>query len=195
MKEPLKTKSRAWLLAATVLVLLLGVVGCISISGTTELSQTEVQQQDDWTYASNFLSGDGTREAGAYVVVSASENICTVKLEIWHEENTDVDEISLTFDPMLTDALAFLAPGGYPWPLARFQRTTDGQGVIYSIPHAGFQGTGTMVFEFMIRKYMVSLVASPEDQIRLHIDFTMHEGGTFSRTRQHGEGDIYFQIP
>jgi hypothetical protein len=190
----MKTKTRAWLVAATVLVVLLGVVGCVSISGTHELSQTEVQNQDNWTYTSNFLSDDGTREAGAYLVVGSSDNICTVKLEIWHEEGTDVDEISLTFDPMLTDALAFLAPGGYPWPLARFQRTTDGQGVIYSIPHAGFQGTGTMVFEFMIRKYIVSLVASPEDPIRLHIDFIMHKGGTFSRASQHAEGDIFLKI-
>jgi hypothetical protein len=195
VKKPMKTNTKAWLVAVMVLVVLLGVVGCISVSGTEELSQTEVQNRDNWTYTSNFLSDDGTREAGAYVVVGSSDNICTVKLEIWHEEGTDVDEISLTFDPMLTDALAFLAPGGYPWPLAQFERTTDGEGVIYSIPHAGFQGTGTMVFEFLIRKYIVSMVASPENQIRLHIDFTMHNGGTFSKTTKHGEGDIYFKIP
>lgn len=189
------TNTRAWVVAVMVLVALLGVVGCISVNGTEELSQTEVQNQDNWTYTSSFLSNDGTREAGAFVVVGSSDNICTVKLEIWHEEGTDVDGISLTFDPMLSDALAFLTPGGYPSPLAQFQRTPDGHGVIYSIPHAGFQGTGTMVFEFLVRKYMVSFDASPEDRIRLHIDFTMHSGGTFSKTTKHGEGDIYFQIP
>jgi len=188
----MKTNTKTRFVAVMVLVALLGVVGCISVSGTEELSQTEIQHQDNWTYTSSFLSSDGTREAGAYVVVGSSDNTCTVKLEIWHEEGTDVDEISLTFDPMLSDALALLTPGGYPSPLARFERTTDGQGVIYTIPHAGFQGTGTMVFGFLIRKY---LVASPEDQTRLHIDFTVHNGGTFSNTTKNGEGDIYFRIP
>jgi hypothetical protein len=190
----MKTKIEAWLVAATVLVVLLGVVGCVSISGTKELSKAEVREEADG-YVLDFLSGDGTREAHAYLVVGSWDNICTVKLDICHEEDTDVDEISLTFAPMFSDALALQTPGGYPSPLARFERTTDGQGVIYRIPHAGFQGTGTMDFEFYIRKGILESLDMFPEQVRLHVDFTIHKGGTFAKTTQHGEGDIYFQIP
>jgi len=81
--------------------------------------------------------------------------------------------------------------------LAQFQNTSTGRGVIYSIPDAGFQGTGTMNFEFYIRKDILSLdpVDPPAEQIRLHVDLTMHRDETLRKTKQHGEGDIYFQIP
>jgi len=189
----MKTKTGAWLVAATVLVVLLGVVGCVSISGTQELSQEEVREEADY-YALDFFS-DGARVVGAYLVVGSWDNISTVKLEIWHEEGADVDEISLTFDPMSSHALALQTPGGYPSPLARFQRATDGRGVIYSIPDVGSQGKGTMTFEFYIRENVLASLNPDTDQIRLHIDFTMHKGGTFSKTTQHGEGDISFKIP
>jgi len=188
-------KTYAWLVAATVVAMLLGDVGCISISGAQELSQTEVQHQDNWTYTSNFLSRDGAREAVAYLNVGGSDNICSVKLEIWHEEGTTLDELSLEFNPLqLPEALALVATGASS-VLAKLQQEPDGTGVKYSLPDTGFQGCCTMVFEFLIRKDILGSVSSPEDQMRLHIDFTMHKGGTFSKTTQHGEGDIYFQIP
>lgn len=191
----MKMKTKAWLVATTVVVLLLGAVGCISISGAQELSQTEVQHQDHWTYTSNFLSRDGTRKASAYLIVGGSDNICSVKLEIWHEEGTTVDELSLEFNPLQQpEALALVATGASS-VLAKLQQTPDGTGVKYSLPDTGFQGCCTMVFEFLIRKDLLGGIASPEDQMRLHIDFTMQEGGTFSKTTQHGEGDIYFRIP
>ncbi len=54
-----------------------------------------------------------------------------------------------------------------------------------------------MNFEFYIRKDILSLdpVDPPAEQIRLHVDLTMHRDETLRKTKQHGEGDIYFQIP
>ena len=198
----MKTKARAWLAAAAVMVVLLGVLGYVLLSGwysTRELSQAEVERQPETIgadYALDFLSGaDGSRVANAYVVVGCWENVCSVRVSIWHEEGAEVDGISLTFAPMSCDALALKTPDGYPWPLAQLQKTTDGRGVIYSIPDAGFQGTGTMNFEFYIRKDILGSVNSPADQIRLHVDFTMHRDGVLKVTKQHAEGDICFEIP
>jgi hypothetical protein len=191
-----------WLLAAVVLVALLGVVGYVLIGArysTRELSQAEVHKQPQTIgadYVLDFLSGtDGSRVANAYVVVGSWENVCSVQVSIWHEEGTTVDEISLTFDPILRDALALQTPGGYPWPLAEFQATQDGRGVIYNIPDAGFQGTGTMNFEFYIRKDILASAATVEDQVCLHVDFAMHKDGILRETKQHAEGDICFEIP
>jgi hypothetical protein len=195
----MKTTTRALLVAAVVLVALLGALGYVLLGGrysTRELSQAEVRKQPQTIgadYTSDFLSGkDGSRVANVYVVVGCWDNICTILVQIWHEEGTTVDEISLKFDPIYHGALSLKARGGL-WPLAQFG--ADGTGVIYSIPDAGFQGTGTMNFEFCIRKDILASVASPADEISLHVDFTMHRDGVLKATRQHAEGDIYLGVP
>jgi len=193
----MKTKRGAWVAAAMALALLLGVAGCVFASGTEELSQDLVQNPEDGTYTSLFFSEAedvGVVVADAFLVVGCWENLCTISLDIWHEEGTVVDEISLEFDPLQPyDALALQTPGGYPWPLAQFQHTPSG--VIYSIPDLGFQGTGTMRFEFLLGSDALLSVDSAADQVCLHIDFSMHKGGTWNRTIQHGEGTICFLIP
>ena len=193
-------KTRVWLVAAAVLVVLLGVLGYVLIGyfltssryGLQELSQAEVREdlQGD-SYALDFLSRDDVRVAGIYVRVNSWENISTMLVEIWHEEGSEIDKISLTFDPMFYDALFLKAPRE-SWPLAQFG--TDGTKVIYSIPDAGFLGTGTMLLEFCIRKDILSL-NPPAGQVCLHVDFTMHRDDILSKTKQHGEGDIFFEIP
>ena len=199
----MKRKTKVWLIAGAVLVVVLVLLGYILFSGkvyiTQDLRPGEVQvptTPGDW-YAMDFLSGkDGSRVATAAVSVYSYENICYIWVSLWHEEGTAVDEISLGFNPVQPpDALAVGAPEGYPYPLAEFQRTTDGSGVIYSIPNAGFQGTGTLNFHFWLRKDVLTSLSSPGDQLHLHIDFTMHHGGILKMTRQHTEGDFYFGIP
>jgi len=198
----MKTKTKAWLVAAAVLVVLLGVLAYILLSGrysTQQLSQAEVQEHPEvigGSYASDFLAGkDGSRVADAYVVVGSYDNICSIVVSIWHKEGTIVDEISLEFNPLQPpEALALVTPGGYS-PLGQLQSTSDGKGVIYSIPDTGLLGTGTMNFQFLLREDMLGSVTSPADQISLHVDFTMHRDGGLKPTRQHAEGDIYFKIP
>lgn len=197
----MKTKTRVWLAAAAIMVVLLGVLGYVLLGGrygTRELSQAEVQKDPEVIgarYSVDFLSGNGNRVANAYVAVGAWDNVCTIHVEIWHEEGTIVDEISFTFAPIFYDALSLKTPGGYPWPLAQFQQTRDSRGVIYSIPDAGFQGTGTMNFEFYMRNDIIASLGGLEDQVRLHVDFTMHRDGVLKATRQHAEGEICIEIP
>ncbi len=197
----MKTKTRVWLITVMVSVAALAVLGYVFLSGrysTQELSQAEVQKQPEVIgarYALDFLAGtDRSRVANAYVVGSW-EKICTVQISIWHEKGTIVDEVSFTFASIYYDALSLKTPDGYPWPLAQFQKTTDGEGVIYSIPDAGFQGTGTMDFKFYIRKDILGSIASHADEISMHVDFTMHRNGILKATKQHAEGDIRFMIP
>ena len=97
-------KTRVWLVAAAVLVVLLGVLGYVLIGyvltssryGLQELSQAEVREdlQGD-SYALDFLSRDDVRVAGIYVRVNSWENISTMLVEIWHEEGSEIDKISL----------------------------------------------------------------------------------------------------
>ena len=200
----MNTKTKVWLVPAAVLVVLLGFLGCDVISSrysTQQLSQTEVQEYPDglggYIYVSDFLAGnDGSPVASADVFVGSWNFFCTIVLEVSHEEGTTVDEISLEFNPLQPcDALALETPEGYPSPLAKYQSTSDGNGVIYSIPDAGSLGTGTMNFTFLLRKDVLSSVASPADPICLHVNFTMHRDGGLIVPKQHAEGDIYFKIP
>ncbi len=117
-------------------------------------------------------------------------------VSIWPEEGATVDEMSLEFSPLRRhDALALVTPGGYPSPLAQYESTPDGNGVIYGIPDLGFQGTGTLKFEFLLRKDSLVSISSPVDQLCRHMSFTMHKGGILKLTEQHAEGAVCLEIP
>jgi hypothetical protein len=200
----MNTKTKVWLVPAALLVVLLGVLGYDVISSrysTQQLSHTEVQEYPEggsgYIYVSDFLAGnDESRVASADLFVRSWDNVCTIVLELSHEEGTTLDEISLEFNPLQPcDALALETPEEYPSPLAKYQSTSDGHGVIYSIPDAGSVGKGTMHFEFLLRKDILSSVVSPADPICLHINFNMHRDGGLIVPKQHAEVDIHFKIP
>ncbi len=75
------------------------------------------------------------------------------------------------------------------------QLMSSGNGVVYRITDTGDMGTGTMNFEYDIRKDVLNARQGVPEQVQLHVDFTMRRDGILRNTSRHGEGDIYFKIP
>jgi hypothetical protein len=187
------------LLGAAILIVVLGIIAYVFLNGRTSsqwLAQTEVQNFDNWRYTSSFFpSGNEDNTAGVCVDVGSWDNICTLRVEIWHEEGFHLDEISFTFDPMYPDAFSYKTPGGGPWPPVQLGQTSGGKGVVYSIADTGFMGTGTMTFEFVIQENLLGTLGVVPERVRLHVEFSMHKSGFLSKTTERADGDISFTIP
>ena len=115
-------------------------------------------------------------------------------IQLWHQENTELDSISLKFN-MLQPASALLLapPEGYPWPPFEYQRTPDGSGVVVNVPDFGPLGTGTVTFEFLLRPSIL-IKPLPVGQLRLDISFSMHREGLLKLTKQEAKTTIYLEL-
>ena len=176
--------------------LMLAGLGCILPSGcvrsTADLA-VDASQVDNTSYTLLFYD-DGGVVAKASIRVECHDNLCSMKVEVWHEEGTEMDSMSLEFTPVQNHgAMALVNPGGYSGPAAEFHATSDG-GVIYTVPDLGFSGRGTVGFEFLLRKYWLDLPLQ-DIEIYLKVNLAMHKTGRLTSTVQRAEGEICLEIP
>lgn len=187
------------LLGTVIAITILGIIGGIVLKGryvTEQLSTSDGESNSpkDHVYSLNFLS-DTVGVANLYVSIGTWENTSRLMVSVWHQEGFHLDQVSFTFEPLFSEAFAYKAPQGGPWPPVQLGQTSDARGVIYSIADTGFMGTGTMDFDFYVRKDVLEGFYGIPERVQLHVDFTMHKDGMLSKTTRHGEGDIYFKIP
>lgn len=164
------------------------------VSEDLSLSPHESSYAGEYEYSLAFLADAGTNEvANVHVRISSWENTSSLLVSIWHEEGFYVDRLSFAFQPLSSDAFWYKTPEGEAWPPV--QLMSSGNGVVYRITDTGDMGTGTMNFEYDIRKDVLNARQGVPEQVQLHVDFTMRRDGILRNTSRHGEGDIYFKIP
>jgi len=112
----------------------------------------QVEEQDlTYYYYVPFFDGDNTNKlASVYSGIDGEHNDQNwFRISIWHEENTHLDKLTLTFPNMISDRLLYRLPGG-SWPPMEFGYTVDGKGTVVDIPEFGFTGGGTVNMRFLI---------------------------------------------
>jgi hypothetical protein len=129
---------------------------------TRDLRADPVKFEDqgyNYTYYVPFFDGANTKKlASVYINIGREYNDENrFRLQIWHEENTHLDKLTLTFPNMISDRLMYILPSG-TWPPIVFGRTEDGSGAFVDTKFVGFVGTGTVNMEFRIQRY-------PEDTL------------------------------
>ena len=188
-------------LIATVFILsVAGLLAYVSFSGnvyplTDNLAHavTIPDQEDMNSYLLAFFEGDeDTKIASAYVRVGQEvDGRYSMMVEIWHDEDTHLDSLSLVFamqQPL--PAMALVAPPSSCWPSLEFHPTADGRSMLLDIPHFGFLGTGTVEFNFLLGLYPPS-----PDQLTLNISLSLHKTDTSVKlTKLEADGSMEIQL-
>ncbi|MDM7912782.1 MAG: hypothetical protein QUS09_06765 [Methanotrichaceae archaeon] len=178
--------------------LMLTALGCILSGGcvpTAEDLGADAFEVGDAHYLLHFYQdGGGGVVATASVRVEYSDNLglCSMKVDVTHDESTEIDRISLEFSPVKTpEAVALVTPEGYSWPRAEYHATEEG--IICTIADLGSIGRGTVGFEFLVRKYFLGLPLQ-DNKINLRVNLATHETGRLVSAVQRGEGEIGLEI-
>lgn len=190
-----KTKTRIAIAVSLVSLGVILVLVCLllgtSSHRTKDLRMGEVEVEEDTYYAQFFEGGETTKAASVYVRVSApgAEGYRRMLVQICHEENTELDTLSLTFNAVRpADALAYLAPNSASWPPVEYRTSSNGGGVEYVVSKFGIMGVGTVNMEYMLDSD--ALNSSLSDGLRLSVEFTMHKNAWGGCAKQRCQGTI-----
>lgn len=116
--------------------------------------KSELAVEDENRFTVRFSDGEnGNDLAHVNFNISGEYNgLNNMKIQIWHEENTHLDKLTLTFPNIPSSRIMFALPDG-GWPPMGFDHTNVGKGVIVDIPEFGSLGRGTQSMEFNIIRY------------------------------------------
>ncbi len=144
------------LVSITILLIVVASILIIvyALDETKDLRSDLVLEDENHAYIVRFFDGDNTNDL-AHVYFQISEKYTDQNhfhISIWHEENTHLNELTLTFPNILSSRLMYILPGG-SWPPMEFCHTEDGKGTVVGIPEFGFIGEGTVNMEFRLIRY------------------------------------------
>jgi hypothetical protein len=69
-------------------------------------------------------------------------------------------------------------PEGYPWSPIKFHQDHDGQSIIFEVDDLGFQGSGTVTVNFLIRPWQ------GQTSFQVEIQYAMHTPAFIQLTHQ-----------
>jgi hypothetical protein len=79
-------------------------------------------------------------------------------------------------------------PEGYPWSPINFHQDSDGKSVIFGVDDLGFQGSGTVTLDFLMRPWQ------SQTNFQLEIQYTMHTPALIQLTHQAVSTEIEIPI-
>jgi hypothetical protein len=80
------------------------------------------------------------------------ENLTSVRVSIWHSEDTHIDVLLFAFQPTILHhplQVYLKTPPGGKWNPILTESSSEQQ--VFQFPNLGFYGTGTVTLEFMLR--------------------------------------------
>jgi hypothetical protein len=116
-------------------------------------------------------------------VRETDDNLHEVRWIISHGEDTRLESVQLGFEfGDRNPQVSFQEPGGSPWEPVTFQRVSDSMGerTVFEVPDMGFQGSGTVVLEFLLGPHYDE-AQEPAD-FRVAFDATLSREGTIQLT-------------
>jgi len=152
------------------------------------LQVEEFKQVGDDSYSADVLD-NGVRVAYIYIRVEHPKPLdIPVLVAIWHAEETEVDSLFLKIYGETSSIQVYLKVPGY-WPPIHFHyiHTDHGQGTIIEVRDLGYQGTGTVDLNFLLRAF------SEQHGFNFEVKFSMHKKAFMQLTRQ--EAWAYTKIP
>jgi len=147
-------------------------------------------QFDGLGYGAKVFDSSGNDLAHLYIRIPSEVSTAPTRIlfSIWHAEGTKLDSLTLIFSSDEFFSLALIAPEGFPWPGMDFHKTSDGRGVILSIPDLELQGEGTVTLEFFLQ------LASDYLDLNIRIKFSLHREPPFSFTRYTADSSLNVAI-
>jgi len=157
---------------------------------TENLHLEEFKSHSDDSYAADILDG-GVRVANIYIraerpALQALD--VPVLVSIWHSEETELDSLFLKFYGTHYIQVYLEVPGG-SWPSIDFRQTSDGKGASFEVDDLGFQGTGTVTLEFLLRPF------DEQHSFYFEARFSMHKKALVQLTRQEVWAQAEIPIP
>lgn len=140
------------------------------------------------SHAADILD-NGVRVANIYIRVehpAPQAFDVPVLVSIWHLKGTELDSLFLKFSGINYIQIYLEAPRG-SWPPIHFRQSSDGKGTVLEVDDLGFQGTGTVTLQFLLRPF------SEQHSFHFEAGFSMHKKVFMQLTRQ--EVLAYTEIP
>lgn len=185
------------LIALVSIIILLIVVASILIvvymfDETRDLRADFLQSGDENKYVVGFINGGNTNDlAHLYFRISEEYNDENrLRIKIWHEENTNLDKLTLSFSNMISDRLMYVVPGG-SWPPMEFGNTEDG-GIVLDIPNfKSSLGTGTVTMDFRIIRYP----GDPLEELYCYVDMQLSRDKGLKSIKYNAETYLEMTVP
>jgi hypothetical protein len=121
------------------------------------------------------VTDSGTRIANIYVRMDqppANSTHVPILLSVWHEEDTEIDSVSLEFSTYPNYVTMYLEAQQGGFPETEFHRSHDAKGVICSVKDLGFYGTGTVEMNFILVQFPQYTYS--QNELQLTAEFSMH---------------------
>ena len=140
-------------------------------------------------YTVRFYDGDDVNKlASVYFRISEEhDGLNEITLQIWHEEDTHLDELKLAFPNIIGNRLMFILPTG-SWPPMEFGRTEDGQGWVIDIPDFGFVGEGSVLMNLSIQSYNL-------EELYCYIDMQLSKDKGLKTIEYNAETNMEINVP
>ena len=114
---------------------------------------------------------NGVRITDIYVgadPVNPQTGLVSMRFSIWHIGKTELDSLYLRFSSENPMQAYLEMPGGYPWSPISFHQGTDGKSVIFKVDDLGFQGSGTVTLDFLLRP------GHDQTGFQVEVHYTLH---------------------
>ena len=124
---------------------------------------------------------NGVRTTDIYVCadpVNPQTGLISMRFSIWHIEKTELDSLYLRFSSANPMQAYLEMPGGYPWSPISFHQGTDGKSVIFKVDDLGFQGSGTVTLDFLLRP------GQDQTGFQVEVHYTLHAPAFIQLTQQ-----------
>jgi hypothetical protein len=122
---------------------------------------------------------NGVRTSGIYIgtdPVNPQTGLISLRFSIWHLG--ELDSLHLRFSSANFMQMYLEMPGGYPWSPINFHQDIDGKSVIFGVDDLGFQGSGTVTIDFLMRPWQ------SQTNLQLEIQYAMHTPALIQLTHQ-----------
>jgi hypothetical protein len=132
---------------------------------------------------------NGVRTSDIYIgtdPVNPQTGLISLRFSIWHEG--ELDSLHLRFSSANFMQVYLEMPEGYPWSPINFHQDSDGKSVIFGVDDLGFQGSGTVTLDFLMRPWQ------SQTNFQLEIQYTMHTPALIQLTHQAVSTEIEIPI-
>jgi hypothetical protein len=115
---------------------------------------------------------NGVRISDIYISadpVNPQTGLVPIRFSIWHSTSTELDSLHLKFSAANPMQMYLEMPGGYPWSSINFHQDRDGKSIIFGVDDLGFQGSGTVTLDFLLRPWQDQTSFQVQIQYSLHV--------------------------
>lgn len=166
---------------ALVAVLVIAVLSSMKVFAFTENLSIEGFKPIGQNANGTDVFQNGVRTSDIYIgtdPVNPQTGLISMTFSIWHLETTELDSLHLRFSSANFMQAYLEMPGGYPWSPISFHQDNDGKSIIFGVDDLGFQGSGTLTLDFLLRPWQ------SQTSFQIEIQYTMHTPALIQLTHQ-----------